>query len=104
VFFDDGMIDSINYTKPTGIQIQIVTFRESIPSGDRNNVVGWSSLTDSSAPSIVQKQTFSVYDPPEVLAQGPAVGAFADFWALGVLLYFMVIGASPWDGQSPRDI
>merc|ERR550539_895084 len=43
------------------------------------------------------------YMAPEVYAQQPFDGRAVDMWAVGVCLFMMLTGQSPWEHPSPLD-
>ncbi len=42
----------------------------------------------------------AIYSPPEVLSKEYYIGPEVDIWSLGVILYAMVTGCIPWDGDT----
>jgi serine/threonine protein kinase len=39
------------------------------------------------------------YSSPEILVKGPYVGPEVDVWSIGVILFAMLTGCLPWDGD-----
>ncbi len=54
-----------------------------------------------------QRETFCgtlEYMAPEMLTSNPSYGSQVDVWALGVLLYELRHGQSPFSGNTPKEI
>jgi serine/threonine protein kinase len=69
------------------------------------NLVGFSyGTTRICIPETVAKDPMTAFDPPESLLGKPSFGIYYDYWALGVLLYTLLVGTSPWTGDTPKEL
>jgi len=72
------------------------------------SVTGQPKITDMSLAKLVIGQTFTMcgapnYMAPEVLA-GTGHGRAVDWWCLGVLIFELMVGTSPFDSDHPMRI
>lgn len=76
-----------------------------INANDQIKILDFAYATDTCLESIkCPKVAPNIFDPPEVLMDKPAVGTLCDSWALGIILYYMMVGRLPYNGESRHDI
>jgi serine/threonine protein kinase len=73
------------------------------PNGDIR-LVGMSWITVNGVPEVIAKDPYTAFDPPEAVLKKPTSGIAADNWALGVLLYMLVMKKPPWEGSTPGEL
>jgi serine/threonine protein kinase len=100
------LVETLEYLHERGIAHRNLTLDTVlINSSLKIQVVGWASATiRATIPQVVEKQTMTIFDPPEALEGKPSVGVYYDYWSLGVFLYCLLCARSPWTGETPREI
>lgn len=67
-------------------------------------LIDWGLSTFFSPSSLLQEDCGSLpYASPELLSQKPYIGPEVDAWALGILLYAIVLGNFPFGGSTPQN-
>ena len=67
-------------------------------------LIDWGLSTNFSSSSLLHEDCGSLhYASPELLASQPYVGPEIDSWALGVLMYTLLVGNFPYPGSTPLD-
>mmetsp|Transcript_18623 Transcript_18623/g.54604 ORF Transcript_18623/g.54604 Transcript_18623/m.54604 type:complete len:1074 (-) Transcript_18623:321-3542(-) len=91
-----------------GIHESSIVYRNVNPEYIMVDNAGYVQLIDFRLSKRVEGKTFTTCGAPEYLApeivKGEGHGASADFWALGVLMYEMLVGESPFKGKGEMDM
>ena len=79
----------------------------SLPSSELPPADGYLKIVDWGFAKKVVDKTFTTCGTPEYLApelvQGTGHGKGVDYWALGILIYEMLVGKTPFVGKNPDD-
>jgi len=85
-----------------------IAFRNVNPEFMMIDTAGYVQLVDFRLAKHVEGKTFTTCGAPEYLApetvKGEGHGAAADWWALGVIMYEMLLGESPFKGKGEMDM
>jgi len=85
-----------------------IAYRDLKPENLMINGDGYLIVVDFGFAKVVQDRTFTVCGTPEYLApetiRRAGHGCTVDWWALGVLLYELITGQSPFHGGSQMDV
>ena len=84
-----------------------IVYRDLKPENILISTDGYLKVVDWGFAKKVVDKTFTTCGTPEYLApelvQGTGHGKGVDYWALGILIYEMVIGKTPYVGNDPDD-
>ena len=101
-FYSACVLDALAYLHATSI-----VYRDLKPENLLIDAEGYLKLVDFGFAKVVKDRTYTVCGTPEYLAPelvlGKGHGAGVDYWALGILLFEMVAGYSPFADQANSD-
>jgi serine/threonine protein kinase len=97
------LIDAIDYLHDQGVAHRNLAPSNILVDDElRIRVIGWGDATERLKRDPYTKPWPTPYDPPELFAGELVVGGFADSWALGGILHFLVTGRDPDPGHVSR--
>ncbi|OHS92820.1 CAMK family protein kinase [Tritrichomonas foetus] len=101
--FFKQIVSTLNYVHSVGIAHRDLK-PENILLTDSNRVklIDFGLCSDDANKMCTNLCGSELYLAPETLKNIPYDGRLADIWALGVILYALVVGQIPWDYQNPE--
>ncbi|EPR79555.1 cAMP dependent protein kinase [Spraguea lophii 42_110] len=85
-----------------------IVYRDLKPENILLDLTGSIKLTDFGFAKILDNQTFTFCGTPEYMSPEKILGdghSFsADIWSLGILIYEMLIGSTPFVGNTPSEV
>jgi serine/threonine protein kinase len=99
------LLDVVEFLHERGLSHRNISDDSVLMGPDREIcVVGMTWLSSNTLPEVIEKDPFTAFDPPEAILKKPSNGVSADSWALGVLLYTLIMKNPPWRGSTPGEL
>ncbi|PAA92325.1 hypothetical protein BOX15_Mlig000437g4, partial [Macrostomum lignano] len=103
LFYAAEILSAIGY-----LHSLCIMYRDLKPENLLLDVNGHLKITDFGFAKVVRDRTFTMCGTPEYLApeiiRGQGYNKSVDFWALGILIYEMLVGSPPFYDDNPANI
>ena len=101
-FYAACVLDAFEY-----LHDKMIVYRDLKPENLLIDAVGYLKVVDFGFAKVVTDRTYTLCGTPEYLSPELVLGKGhhkgVDYWALGVLIYEMVVGYSPFAGENTPD-